>query len=227
MRRAERASLSVAISLAGWLLLSCAHQGQILPSVATMRILAPAAPTNLWHAKIGEWQARHDADMARQGLSPKDPTALGRAYEDFVRAARRQAAEQTVAWVQEQSRRFYRPDGDVDHWATLGEVITGDGDDCDGLDLLTFEMLRRLGFGEHEIYRAIVVEASTGQHHMVTLWFDGEDRSDPYLLDPTGIVTTRMVRMSEIPGWEPIQVFDERAHYAVEPATSIATSMAR
>jgi hypothetical protein len=91
-------------------------------------------------------------------------------------------------------------------------------DDCDGLDMLTFQLLRRMGFGADEIYRAIVVERPTGQHHMVTLWFEDGDRSDPFVLDPTGVVTTEMVRLSQVGSWEPIEIFDETAHYRVEPA---------
>ena len=94
------------------------------------------------------------------------------------------------------------------------------GDDCDGLDLLTFVLLRRLGFEESEIYRSIVVERRTGQHHMVTLWFDTESRENPYVLDPTGVVTDRMVRLSEVPSWDPIELFDERVHYRVELAVA-------
>jgi hypothetical protein len=97
-------------------------------------------------------------------------------------------------------------------------VIETGGDDCDGLDLLTFELLRRLGFREREILRAILVERATGQHHMVTLWFENGERGDPYVLDPTAVVTPGMVRLSAVPAWDAIELFDETAHYRVEPA---------
>ena len=83
---------------------------------------------------------------------------------------------------------------------------------------LSFVLLRRLGFENDEIYRAIVVEQGTGQHHMVTLWFEDNAREDPYVLDPTGVVTSKMVRLSSVSSWEPIELFDERAHFAVRPA---------
>jgi len=118
--------------------------------------------------------------------------------------------------VQGESHRHYIPDGETDHWATLSDVVATDGDDCDGLDLLTFLLLRKLGFAQNEIFRSIVVERDSGQHHMVTLWFEAGDHRDPWLLDPTGVVTDRLVRLSEVPAWSPIEIFDEARHYRVE-----------
>ncbi len=122
--------------------------------------------------------------------------------------------------IQRQSRKHYRPDGGEDHWATLAEVIENGGDDCDGMDLLTFQLLRRLGFGEEEIYRAIVVERGSGQHHMVTLWFEDGTSQDPFVLDPTGVVTPKVMLLSEIAEWEPIELFNETKHFRVEPFVS-------
>jgi len=51
---------------------------------------------------------------------------------------------------------------------------------------------------------------------MVTLWFEGGDKRDPWLLDPTGVVTDRLVRLSDVPTWSPIEIFDEARHYRVE-----------
>ena len=58
---------------------------------------------------------------------------------------------------------------------------------------------------------------------MVTLWFEGKSREDPFVLDPTGVVTDSMTRLSEIPGWEPIEIFDEHAHFRVEERPVLAT----
>ena len=210
-------SLGIATCLMGLFFLSCAGRSQFLPPVA-LDYFVPARTDNPWTHKIQNWQARHDTDPVRRGEVPAQVSRLGREYDTFTVELRRDIAAQAVAWVQENSRRHYRPDGDRDHWATLSEVIETGGDDCDGLDLLTFELLRRLGFAKSEIYRAIVVERSTGQHHMVTLWFENGERKDPFVLDPTGVVTSSMVRLSEVPGWEAIELFDERKHFAVEPA---------
>jgi hypothetical protein len=203
---------SLGVAVVTLMLTSCAHTRPHSPH--ELDFFVGARGDNPWNDKIQNWQARHYLDVQR-GAQSDDRSSLSDAYRDFTRQLRRQVVAETVVWVQELSRRYYRPDGDYDHWATLGEVIETGGDDCDGLDLLTFVLLRRLGFEADEIYRAIVVERSTGQHHMVTLWFEGDDRRDPLVLDPTGVVTSSLVRLSEVPEWEPIELFDENEHFAV------------
>lgn len=210
----RRIKLGIAIAAAA--LFSCAHRPAALPPVS-LNFFVPAAVDNPWQQKIENWQARHHLDPIRRGEAPRKASELAAEYKHFAGELRRKIAAETVAWVQNESRRYYRPDGERDHWATLGEVIENDGDDCDGLDLLTFQTLRQMGFGEHEIFRAILVERGTGQHHMVTLWFEGAERKDPFVLDPTAVITPGMVRLSDVPGWEAIELFDETAHYRVEP----------
>ena len=52
---------------------------------------------------------------------------------------------------------------------------------------------------------------------MVTLWFEGGDRRDPWLLDPTGVVTeSSSCACPAVPKWSPIEIFDEARHYRVE-----------
>jgi len=205
---------SLTIACVGVLLLSCAS-AQKLPPVS-LDLFVPAPADDPWKHKIEDWQSRHDEDPAQRGESGKSNSELARDYEKFSRELRRRLVSDTVDWVQEHSRKYYQADESYDHWATLGEVVETGSDDCDGLDLLTFVLLRRLGFVEAEIYRSIVVEQESGQHHMVTLWFEDQARADPFVLDPTGVVTRGMARLSEIEGWEPIQLFDERTHYRVE-----------
>jgi hypothetical protein len=198
-----------------FLLVSCATT-EVLPPVS-LDFFVPAKPDDPWKHKVQEWQTRHREDAALSDPeSGKGTTELAKEYEEFSRLLRRKIVQETMAWVQQRSRQYYRPDGGRDHWATLGEVIETGGDDCDGLDLLTFVLLRRLGFQSHEIYRAIVVERGKGQHHMVTLWFEDGTSDDPFVLDPTGVVTKTMVHLSSIEGWDPIQLFDETAHFRVE-----------
>ncbi len=208
-------SLGIAVSLLGLVFLSCAPKAQLLPAVE-MNFFVPAPSDNPWTQKIQNWQARHHLDPVRRGEEPRARSPLGDEYSQFSAELRRDIAVRTIQWVQENSRQHYRPDGERDHWATLSEVIESGEDDCDGLDLLTFELLRKLGFGRNEIYRAIIVEDGTGQHHMVTLWFENGTREDPFVLDPTGVVTDSMTRLSQIPSWEPIEIFDEQAHFRVE-----------
>ena len=214
--------LGIAVALVGLASLSCATRMPFLSPVE-VNFFVPAPSDNPWTQKIQNWQARHYLDPVRRGEEPRTSSQLGKEYDIFSSELRRDVASRTIRWVQENSRAHYRPDGDRDHWATLSEVVESGGDDCDGLDLLTFELLRKLGFGKNEIYRAIVVERSSGQHHMVTLWFEGKSREDPFVLDPTGVVTDSMTRLSEIPGWEPIEIFDEHAHFRVEERPVLAT----
>ncbi len=212
----RRVSLQIA-SLA----LLCASCATPLARTTSLDFFVTAPAEDPWNQKIESWQARHQQDG--RARKPLEGSSLADSYAEFTGEMRRRLAAQTVEWVQGESQRHYRSDGAEDHWATLGEVIDRGSDDCDGLDLLTFVLLRRLGFAQDEIYRSILVERASGQHHMVTLWFD--DRADPFVLDPTGVVARGMVRLSQIPGWEPIELFDEAAHFRVEPSSS-TTSVA-
>lgn len=208
-------SLNLGIALAGLTFLSCAQHANFLPAVSRNFFVA-APPEDPWNTKIKNWQSRHQLDRAQPATAPVPPSKLIASYDLFTTSVRRKIAADAVAWVQGESQRHYIPDGEIDHWATLSDVVATDGDDCDGLDLLTFLLLRNLGFTQDEIFRSIVVERGTGQHHMVTLWFENGDKNDPWLLDPTGVVTDRLVRLSDVPTWSPIEIFDEARHYRVE-----------
>ena len=108
----------------------------------------------------------------------------------------------------------YVDDGPIDHWATLEETFRSNGDDCDGLELITFNFLRELGFEPRTRSSAPSwVRRSDGQHHMVTLWF--EDPQDPWVIDPTGAMTLGMPQMSDLPEWTPIKVFTEERDFTV------------
>jgi predicted transglutaminase-like cysteine proteinase len=126
-------------------------------------------------------------------------------------------ARDVAEWIQAQAKMHYVADGAIDHWATLEETLRSDGDDCDGLELLTFHALRDLGFTDREVFRAIVYRPSDGQHHMVTLWF--EDPADPWVIDPTGAMTLGMPLMSELTAWVPIKVFSDSTEYTVRPGS--------
>src|SRR5512139_1340605 len=132
-------SLGLGIALLGLSFLSCAQHAQLLRPVA-LNFFADAPRDNPWNAKIRNWQSRNQLDQAQPVPHPGKPGDLVDSYERFARETRRQIA------------------GETDHWATLSEVAATDGDDCDGLDLLTFTLLRKLGFAQNEIYRSIIVE---------------------------------------------------------------------
>lgn len=203
-------------------------------------------PNDAWSPKISGWQRRERADngsffskslleAAARTAGPvaSDAVASGDGrdrflpndglrgkYFDFRSARRRAMARELASWIQSESRSHYVEDGPIDHWATLEETLRGNGDDCDGLELLVYHALRDLGFAENEVYRAIVFRPSDGQHHMVTLWF--EDRMDPWVIDPTGAMTLGMPRMSDMPEWVPIKVFSESLEYSVKRSATPA-----
>ncbi len=190
-------------------------------------------PGDPWSRKIATWQARERVetlDVAQapaavagpgeRGDTPEARVAAGdlrSKYDAFRDEHKRGMARELAEWIQEQARDHYRPDGPIDHWATLDETFRANGDDCDGLELLAYNFLRDLGFGEDEVFRAIVYRKSDGQHHMVTFWFEHEN--DPWVIDPTGAMTSGMPRMSQIPGWVPLKVFSEDEDFTVHAQT--------
>lgn len=179
-----------------------------------------------WSPKITGWQSREarvsDTDELRAPASvsgaPEAVSGKGgdlRAKYFAYRAERKRTmARELTDWIQDQAKQHYVADGPVDHWATLEDTLRTNGDDCDGLELLVYHFLLDLGFGEDEVFRSIVYRPSDGQHHMVTLWF--EDANDPWVLDPTGAMTTRMIRMSDAPQWVPLKVFNEQREFTVQ-----------
>lgn len=184
---------------------------------------AEPAADDAWSHKIQSWQAREIDDhtsglTAVSGSAPATTrsgsnTELRAKYETFRGDHKRAMARELAEWIQQQAREHYVADGPIDHWATLEETFARNGDDCDGLELLTYHLLRDLGFGADEVFRSIVFRKTDGQHHMVTLWF--EDSDDPWVIDPTGAMTSGMPRMSELPGWTPLKVFTEDRDFTV------------
>ena len=190
-----------------------------------------------WSPKIAGWQHRERADdgLTRPAVAA-DAAAEGERFETSppaetlvpesrtlrtkyfgFRAERKRAlAREFAAWIQSEASNHYVEDGPTDHWATLEETLRSNGDDCDGLELLTFHGLRDLGFDDDEVFRAIVYRKSDNQHHMVTLWF--EDPDDPWVIDPTGAMTLGMPHMSSLPGWVPLKLFSDDREYTVRAA---------
>ena len=176
---------------------------------------------------VAQWQLR------AQRVAPETRPSLP--HEDSVRKAelsgmlrrkmgafhveqRHALARKINVWAKGEARTHYRFDRDprnpaLDHWPTFLELLDRNGDDCDGLDLIAFEMLREFGFQRGEIYRAVVKRNSDGRNHMVTLWF--EDREDPWVIDVTGAMSGLMRKFSQLPGWTPTVVFDEYDQFGV------------
>jgi len=197
-------------------------------SSAMYQYFASPDPDDAWSRKIGLWQQRELAPLTEDRMqvpasvagwggevesAPSDAGSLKAKYDTYRADRKRAIAREFADWLQEQAHQHYFPDGPIDRWATLEETFRSNGDDCDGLELLTYYFLRDLGFGDDAVYRAVVVRQTDGQHHMVTLWF--EDPDDPWVIDPTGAMTSGMPRMSELPEWVPLKVFSEDSDFTV------------
>jgi predicted transglutaminase-like cysteine proteinase len=196
-------------------------------TASSIQYFAAPSADDPWTPKIAGWQRRESQDtpvvapasVAEPGSRFASPgegdRGLRSKYASFRAERRRTVAREFAEWIQAEAKQHYVPDGAVDHWATLEETLRKDGDDCDGLELLVFHGLRDLGFAEDEVFRAIVYRPDDGQHHMVTLWF--EDRDDPWVIDPTGAMSSGMRRMSAIPGWLPLKVFSGDREFTARP----------
>jgi len=217
----QRKRAAVCLLLGGALLAAVSGCATPIVSDRSLAYFTAPAPDDAWSRKIRGWQQREQvgpAGPAPVGAEPPrvDPAERGslrNKYNEFLVERKREVAAELATWIQEQSRDHYIPDGPVDHWATFEETLQNNGDDCDGLELLAYHSLRQLGFRDDEVFRAIVVRPADGQHHMVTLWFENPD--DPYVIDPTGAMTTGMPHMSEVPGWKPLKVFSEKRDFTV------------
>jgi predicted transglutaminase-like cysteine proteinase len=141
--------------------------------------------------------------------------ALAEPWGAFLAEQRRDLARDVLRFVQSLARERYVDDGAVDHWPTLVELLRSAGDDCDGLELLSYHALRELGFPADRVYRAILHRPATDQHHMVTLWF--ENPHDPWVIDPTDVVSSRLRRLSRLGGWVPRKLFSESGEFTVTP----------
>lgn len=233
----SRWNRQIPLVVAGMLLalgLGCASVGLPTSLAGGFDYFQTPRHDDVWSPKIQGWQRRERFDASliaplesapaveSAGYSEAneqlpedqaDENGLRAKYFEFRAERKRSLARDVAAWIQSEAKKHYREDGAVDHWATLEETLARGGDDCDGLELLTFHALRDLGFADSEVYRAIVVRPSDGQHHMVTLWF--EESADPWVIDPTGAMTLGMPKMSELEDWVPIKVFSDEIEYTV------------
>jgi hypothetical protein len=208
----------------------CAVKGESLqPSYSFFRKADP--DVDAWYWKVKEWQYR--ARTQRAHISATRPPGMLSAHEgllekqllstkvDAFRTDQRRAlAAHITEWSRLTGRKHYDHDASTkptdDQWPTHWELLANDGDDCDGLDLIAYELLRDFGFPLNELFRAVVRRDRDGVNHMVTLWF--EDREDPWVLDVTGAMTMKMRKFSEVRGWTPTVIFNETDQFAVRPS---------
>ena len=89
----------------------------------------------------------------------------------------------------------------------------------------------RVGAGERIIVAVGIVAIVARQKHQaarrgtrrvgIGCWYQHGRVGDPWVLDPTGEVSSRMRRLSEL-DWEPRIIFDETQRYRVVPAEARA-----
>ena len=180
--------------------------------------------------KIHRWQLRSNANaqavpgfpLARvddhsAGSDMLEEDTLRTKMTEFRGEQQRRLARRINEWSQVAARRHYKKEEDEtaenDHWPTFGELLENDGDDCDGLDLLSYRLLLDFGFDSDHVYRAVFRRNSKGTNHMVTLWFESE--TDPWVLDATRAATPEMKKISEVTGWTPTVMFNENRVYNV------------
>lgn len=187
-----------------------------------------------WSPKIATWQKREIEHRRSYRVAPNaDGTSrsglLSKKFALFLGGKKRSLAREITEFSQQEARRHYRADDPTDlegdHWPTTRELFVNNGDDCDGLDLIAYNLLRESGFAEDKLYRLVVRRNRDGAFHMVTLWF--EDRDDPWVLDATGAMSMKMRRYSGMPyGWTPVVIFNERLSYPVGERTDAGFSLA-
>jgi len=187
-----------------------------------------------WYPKVVEWQGRMQQEGNRlpastMSLRAADQTGKLLDEMDSYRDEQRvELAKRVTDWSQHMARRYYKwdpgnNDPRWDHWPTVGELLSTNGDDCDGLDLIAYQMLREFGFPSDRVFRAVVQRDRDKANHMVTLWF--QDPKDPWVLDATGAITFAMRRFSELEGWTPTKVFNEHIQYlAIESSRPAAVA---
>jgi hypothetical protein len=185
------------------------------------RFFIAAEPGDVWFDKVRDWQEREvagDPAELRRTAEP-DPRSglLRKKFRAFANEEKRRLARRFVEWAQDQAMQHYRFDDRQDlagdEWPTTKDLFDRNGDDCDGIDLIAYNLMLDLGFPEAEIYRAVIRRDLDGEFHMVTLWF--EDPVDPWVIDTTGAMTMKMRRVSELPGWTPAVIFNSSGHYTV------------
>jgi hypothetical protein len=190
-----------------------------------------------WYPKVEEWQERarnEGTRLPRTDRSLRSAEFSGQLLHSmsaFRESERRELAKRITEWSQRTARKHYKFDPGnndpvYDRWPTVGELLANNGDDCDGLDLIAYQLLREFGFPPDQLYRAIVRRNRDNANHMVTLWF--EDPHDPWILDATGAVTIQFRRASELPGWTPTKLFNlnEQFNVVEKPASGSRRSVA-
>jgi predicted transglutaminase-like cysteine proteinase len=183
----------------------------------------PTREVDPWYRNVLRWQEREKAHRPTERLANAEEIREAGPLTSLLRVKmakwtsheRLALAKEIAAWSQVESRRHYRFDPPTnakdDPWPTTKDLLETNRDDCDGLDLISYKLMREFGFPEDELFRAIVRRDADHGNHMVTLWF--EDPADPWVIDASGVVTKSVRRFSELLGWTPTVVFNEHQQF--------------
>ena len=190
-----------------------------------------------WYEKIDTWQRESLEDADGLVLESRPVRASADSYlrrgqdaplavkvADFAATEQRQVARRINKWSQRQALWHYKKE-DVetaaeDEWPTFRKLIDNNGDDCDGLDLISYQLLLRFGFESEGVFRAVMRRETDRTNHMVTLWF--ETPEDPWVLDATRAIVTEMTKMSQVHGWTPTVMFNQQRQFTVREAQRAA-----
>jgi hypothetical protein len=216
--------IALPLALVGALVAGCASPPKPLVSY---RFFVAAEPGDVWFEKVRDWQRREvagePAELRRTAEADSRSGLLRKKFRAFADEEKRELARRFVAWAQDQAMQHYRFDDRQDlagdDWPTTKDLFEKNGDDCDGIDLIAYNLMLDLGFPPEQIFRAVIRRDYDGEFHMVTLWF--EDPADPWVIDTTGAMTMKMRRLSALPGWTPAVIFNEAGHYTVRKLVEI------
>lgn len=218
------------VALAGCCALACASPTGSPPGDSGFAFFSEPLPqATPWVAKVRDWQNRERRDRGQTSFADAETLRQKRQSGQLrIKMGRWETAERlamahrVAEWAQAESRRHYRfdppTDAASDPWPTTKDLLETNGDDCDGLDLIAYELLRQFGFPRDQLYRAIVRRNRDGANHMVTLWFDEDD--DPWVIDSLGSMSLKVRRFSDLPGWTPTALFNERDQYTPRRTTN-------
>jgi|GEM_PF-1717552 hypothetical protein len=95
-----------------------------------------------------------------------------------------------------------RPDiyGQSDDWETLSEVILENGDDCDGLAMLSRQLMIDAGIPKEELFFQAFISSKQDVDlgHAVISWVDPAHPHDPLIIDSTSYISKWPYRLSAI-----------------------------
>lgn len=189
------------------------------------------------------------ADHGRYLSPPPDTDNLSEYFEDARARIRYLASDisysdedimDVVAYTMKNiAEKFYQDDDDTElytHQKTgqvydklptaLQYILDQNGDDCDGLMLLSRQLLIDAGFDKDLLYYAILEDKDPKRsRHAVVLYAPSGDFSDPYIIDSTNVFQ-RAVKVSELKYYRVTEAFNEnealdiRHHFSTSRATN-------